>query len=179
MSGHLRDGAWHPGWYDTKASGGRFLRHDAAFRGWVRSDGGGEFPAAAGRYHLYVSLACPWAHRTLIMRSLKGLDDVVSVSVVEPVMGEEGWRFSAALPDAVNGFDHLHQAYTASRPDYEGRVTVPSLGQGDPAHRDNESADIVRMLNGEFPRLPPVPADYYPADLRQEIDASTRTSTRT
>jgi len=76
MSGHLRDGAWHPGWYDTKASGGRFLRHDAAFRGWVRSDGGGEFPAAAGRYHLYVSLACPWAHRTLIMRSLKGLDDV-------------------------------------------------------------------------------------------------------
>ena len=172
MSGHLRGGAWRPGWYDTKASGGRFLRHDAAFRGWVRGDGGGDFPAAVGRYHLYVSLACPWAHRTLILRNLKDLADVVSVSVVEPVMGDEGWRFSAALPDTVNGFDHLHRVYTASRPDYEGRVTVPILWDKG-THRivSNESADIVRMLNSEFSRFTADAVDYRPAELRQEIDA--------
>lgn len=172
MSGHLQGGTWRPGWYDTKPSGGRFVRHDAAFRGWVRGDGEGDFPAAAGRYHLYVSLACPWAHRTLILRSLKGLGDVVLVSVVEPVMGDEGWRFSAALPDDVNGFDHLHQAYTASQAEYAGRVTVPVLW--DKATRrivSNESADIVRMLNSEFSRFTANAADYYPAYMRQEIDA--------
>ncbi len=172
MSGYLEGGLWHPGWYDTHASGGRFVRHAAAFRGQVRGDGGGDFPAQAGRYHLYVSLACPWAHRVVIMRALKQLEGVVSLSVVEPVMGDEGWRFSAALPDAVNGFAHLHQAYTASRPDYAGRVTVPVLwDKASGRIVNNESAEIVRMLDAEFCAFTPVASDYYPEALRPEIDA--------
>lgn len=172
MSGYLEGGVWHPGWYDTRANGGQFVRHAAAFRGRVRADGVGEFPAEAGRYHLYVSLACPWAHRTLIMRRLKRLDDVISVSVVEPVMGEEGWCFGPSLADSVNGFAHLHQAYTASRPDYVGRVTVPVLW--DTATRrivSNESSEIIRMFNSEFAQFTDDTVDYYPAALRPAIDA--------
>lgn len=172
MSGYLEDGLWHSGWYDTETSGGRFIRHAAAFRGRVRADGVGDFPAEAGRYHLYVSLACPWAHRVLIMRALKRLEKVVSVSIVEPVMGEEGWRFSAALPDSVNGFTHLHQAYTASRSGYSGRVTVPVFwDKASGRIVNNESAEIVRMLNTEFSSFTPVTTDYYPEALRPEIDA--------
>lgn len=172
MSGYLEHGHWHPGWYDTHATGGEFIRHASAFRDWVRSDGAGEFPAAPGRYHLYVSLACPWAHRVLIMRTLKGLERVVSVSVVEPVMGDEGWAFSSALPDAVNGFAHLRRAYSATRPDYCGRVSVPVLWDKVTGRIvNNESADIVRMLNSEFNAFADGSADYYPTALRPAIDA--------
>lgn len=172
MSGYLERGRWHPGWYDTGATGGEFVRHESAFRAWVSADGASGFPAEAGRYHLYVSLACPWAHRVLIMRALKGLEHAISVSVVEPVMGEQGWEFSAALPDAVNGFVHLHQAYTATRPDYSGRVLVPVLWDKQTGGIvNNESADILRMLNGEFDAFTDVATDYYPMALRTRIDA--------
>jgi putative glutathione S-transferase len=171
MSGFLRNGVWHPGWYDNRTTGGEFIRQDSAFRDWVRADGSSGYPAASGRYHLYVSLACPWAHRVLIMRALKRLEGAVSVSVVEPVMGEQGWEFSATLPDHVNGFAHLHQVYTATRTDFSGRVTVPVLWDKVSGRIvNNESAEIVRMLNREFSAFTDVATDYYPAPLREAID---------
>ena len=128
------------------------------------------FPAEGGRYHLYVSFACPWAHRTLIGRALKGLQDVISVSVVEPVM-TQGWCFSDALPDHLFGFQYLHQIYTADDPDYTGRVLVPALWDKK-AHRivSNESGEILRMLNSAFGSLAKGDVDLYPAPLREEID---------
>lgn len=172
MSGYLEHGEWHAGWYDTRATKGEFVRTESAFRNWVKADGSGGYPAEPGRYHLYVSLACPWAHRTLIARSLKQLEAVLPLSIVEPVMSEQGWAFSPDLPDRANGFTHLHQLYTASRPDYTGRVLVPVLW--DTQSRtivSNESADILRMLNGEFAALADSAVDLYPAPLRQEIDS--------
>ena len=124
MSGYLDKGRWHDGWYDTRATHGEFVRTTSAFRHRITSDGSGPYPAEPGRYHLYVSLACPWAHRTLIARVLKGLQDVISVSVVEPVM-TQGWSFSDALPDHLYGFQYLHQLYTKADPHYSGRVVVP------------------------------------------------------
>ena len=151
MSGYLDNGQWREGWYDTAATKGEFVRSRAAFRDWISADGASGFPAAAGRYHLYVSLACPWAHRTLIVRALKKLEDAIAVSVVEPVMSDQGWAFSAALPDRANGFSRLHQLYTAARPDYSGRVTVPVLWDGETRTIvNNESAEIIRMFNAEF-----------------------------
>src|SRR5262249_7275959 len=117
------------------------------------------------------SLACPWAHRTLIFRKLKGLEKAISVSVVEPVMSSEGWAFSEELPDHVNRFSHLHRVYTATEPKYSGRVTVPVLWDKERrAIVNNESAEIIRFLNGEFGAVAPVGRDYYPAELRGEID---------
>ncbi len=134
--GLLIDGAWHDKWYDTKESGGRFVRSESAFRNWITADGtpgpSGEagFKAEPGRYHLYVSLACPWAHRTLIFRKLKRLDDLISVSVVHWHMGENGWEFregEGATPDTLNGARYLHHVYTSAKADYTVRVTVPLL----------------------------------------------------
>ncbi len=173
--GYLKDGVWNDGWYDTRESAGEFLRPDAQFRGRVTADGGSGFPSEAGRYRLYVSYACPWAHRTVIFRKLKRLEDVIPLSVVEPVMSPEGWAFSAELPDDGNGFTRLHQVYTAARPGYSGRVTVPVLwDQEQRTIVSNESSEILRMLNSEFSAFTDAREDYYPAPLRPDIDAINR-----
>lgn len=174
MSGYLLDGQWHPGWYDTGRTGGEFRRTVARFRERVSTDGSTPHPAEPGRYHLYVSLACPWAHRTLIFRTLKGLEAVISVSVVEPVMHDQGWEFGdgpGCIPDTVNGFGYLRELYTAADPHFSGRVTVPVLW--DKQTRtivNNESAEIIRMLNSAFDAYTPVRTDYYPEPLRARID---------
>ena len=166
--GYLLDGQWKDGWYDTSQTKGNFVRPAAQFRDFITRDGSSGFRATPGRYHLYVSLACPWAHRTLIMRKLKELDDAISVSIVEPVMSSQGWAFSEDLPDHLHGVSYLHQLYTRMRKDYSGRVTVPVLWDKETARIvNNESAEIIRMLNGEFGGG----HDYYPAALRPEIDA--------
>ncbi len=179
--GLLVDGKWQDRWYDTKSTEGRFVRGDAQFRNWVTPDGApgltgvGGFAAEAGRYHLYVSYACPWAHRTLIMRALKGLEDIISVSVVHWRMLENGWTFEdgvGVIPDNVNGAGMLREIYTLAQPDYTGRVTVPVLW--DKRTRtivNNESSEIIRMFNTAFDALRATPRDYYPAELRPEIDA--------
>lgn len=169
--GYLLKGVWHDGWYDTAKSGGEFVRPDAIFRDRITADGSSGFRAEPGRYHLYVSLACPWAHRTLIFRKLKRLEGAITVSVVEPVMSAEGWAFSAALPDHLYGFSHLHQLYTRARSDYSGRVSVPVLWDRERATIvNNESGEIVRMLNSEFRDCAPATPDYYPPQLRPQID---------
>ena len=179
--GLLIDGTWHDQWYDTESSGGRFVRKESQFRNWVTADGSagpsgeGGFRAEAGRYHLYVSLACPWAHRTLIMRAFKDLADSIDVSVVSPLMLEQGWTFArqeGSSGDRLGGHDFLHQVYTAHQPDYSGRVTVPVLWdkqQG--VIVNNESAEIIRMLNTAFNDLTGNRADYYPPALQADIDA--------
>lgn len=180
--GLLVDGQWQDSWYDTSKSGGKFEREKARFRHWVTPDGSagptgeGGFSGESGRYHLYVSMACPWAHRTLIFRTLKGLADHISVSVVHPDMLENGWEFRRDDPahqDHIHDADFLHQIYTRVAPDYTGRVTVPVLWdkkQG--VIVSNESADIIRMLNTAFDHLPGVQTDldFYPETLRQDID---------
>jgi putative glutathione S-transferase len=171
MSGYLENGKWHDGWYDTRATHGEFVRTVSGFRNWVTADGSSGYLAEPGRYHLYVSLACPWAHRTLIARALKKLEGVVPLSIVEPVMSDQGWAFSATLPDRANGYTHLHQLYTVAPPDYTGRVLVPVLW--DTQTRtivSNESADIMRMLNQAFNAFGDDRVDLYPAPLRIEID---------
>ncbi len=179
MSGYLEHGVWRHGWYDTKASGGEFVRQSTTFHHHVTADGSTGFPAAANRYHLYVSLACPWAHRTLIFRRLKQLEDVISVSVVHPLMGEHGWEFApyrGATPDTVNGCRYLHEVYTRAEPTYSGRVTVPVLWDRErQTIVNNESAQIIRMLNSAFDAFTPSRADYYPAPLREGIDALNET----
>ena len=128
--GLLVEGQWKDQWYDTESTGGQFVRESAGFRDWVSPDPDARFAAEPGRYHLYVSLACPWAHRTLIMRRLKGLEDVVGVSIVDPYMGEWGWSFSdapGAIPDTLYGLDHLFELYQKAASDYTGRVTTPTL----------------------------------------------------
>ena len=176
--GLLVDGVWQDQWYDTRSTGGRFERKPSAFRNWVTPDGSpgpsgsGGFKAEAGRYHLYVSLACPWAHRTLIVRALKGLEGAISVAVVDPHMGVEGWVFGdtpGATPDPIHGAARLYEVYRAADAHYTGRVTVPVLWdrlRGTIV--SNESAEILRMLNGAFGASGP---DLYPEDLRAEIDA--------
>jgi putative glutathione S-transferase len=174
MSGYLLNGEWHTGWYDTRKTQGEFVRTTAAFRNRITADGASSYPAEPGRYHLYVSLACPWAHRTLIFRALKRLEEVVSVSIVDPVMAEDGWEFGDGpgdIPDFVNGFRYLREVYTAADPAFSGRVTVPVLW--DKQTRtivNNESAEIIRMLNSAFDAFTPARTDYYPAALRERID---------
>ncbi len=179
--GLLVRGEWRDEWYDTSKSGGEFIRNDAQFRNWVTPDGragpsgNGGFVAEAGRYHLYVSLACPWAHRTLIFRKLKQLEEVISVSIVDPHMLQHGWAFTGNLEstvDEVNGHQYLYQLYSqASRCDYSGRVTVPVLW--DKEQRvivNNESSEIIRMFNSAFNAFTGIKEDYYPETLREEID---------
>jgi glutathionyl-hydroquinone reductase len=179
--GLLVDGKWQDRWYDTADTGGRFVRTEAQFRNWITADGKpgptgeGGFVAEPGRYHLYVSLACPWAHRTLVFRKLKGLEKAITVSVVHWLMGDQGWTFAQGpdcTGDPVNDADYLHQIYTLAKPGYSGRVTVPTLWDKQ-RHTivNNESSDIIRMLNSAFDGVGALPGDYYPADLRAEIDA--------
>ncbi len=172
--GHLENGIWREG-RETRTVNGEFVRRDSQFRRWVTADGSSGFPAEAGRYHLYVSTACPWAHRTLIFRKLKGLEGAIPVSIVDPVVANEGWAFNSGagcVPDTVNGFHHLHQVYSSAKPDYTGRVSVPVLW--DKKQRtivNNESSEIIRMLNSEFEAIAGSHQDYYPVALRAEIDA--------
>jgi putative glutathione S-transferase len=169
--GYLLDGQWKDGWYDTASTGGEFVRPPPKFRNRITADGSSDFCAEAERYHLYVSLACPWAHRTLIFRVLKKLEKVISVSVVEPVMSAQGWAFSSELPDHINGYSYLHQVYTSVEPRYTGRVTTPALwDRQQHVIVSNESADIIRMFNDEFRTLAPDTQDYCPAQLRAGID---------
>jgi glutathionyl-hydroquinone reductase len=177
--GLLVDGRWQEDASRTKD--GHFIRPATQYRNYVTADGGpgpsgsGGFPAQPGRYHLYVSLACPWAHRTLIFRKLKKLDDVISVSVTEPLYGKTGWEFGTAAPgatpDTVNGKATLAQIYLAADPHYTGRVSVPVLWDNERRTIvNNESAEIIRMLNAAFDAFTSARADYYPAALRGEID---------
>jgi putative glutathione S-transferase len=178
--GLLINGKWQDRWYDTKKTDGRFVRQAAAFHNWVTPDGRpgptgkGGFKAEAGRYHLYVSLACPWAHRTLIFRALKGLEDMISVSVVNPLMLEQGWNFDpgeGVMPDDVNGARYLHEIYTKADPNYTGRVTVPVLWDKQTGTIvNNESAEIIRMFNSAFDAVGATGPDFYPAELRDDID---------
>ncbi len=173
--GLLVDGVWQDRWYDTGKTGGRFVRADAAFRDRVTADGSSGFRAEPGRYHLYVSLACPWAHRTLIFRKLKRLEDVISLSIVDPYMGADGWAFGddpGCIPDTVNGARFLHEVYTLAKRDYTGRVTVPVLwDKQKKTIVNNESAEIIRMLNSAFDAFGDASLDFYPPELRAEIDA--------
>lgn len=179
--GLLVDGKWVDQWYDTRKSGGRFVRSQAQWRDWITADGKPApgrtrgFKAEPGRYHLYVSLACPWAHRTLIFRELKRLQNFISVSVVHHHMGENGWTFLAedgATGDDLYGFDYLHQIYTKADPSYSGRVTVPVLwDKKEQTIVSNESAEIIRMFNSAFDEWGDASVDFYPKALRGEIDA--------
>jgi putative glutathione S-transferase len=179
--GRLVDGVWQDVWYDTKTTGGKFERAASRFRDWVTVDGapapGRErgFRAEPGRYHLYVSWACPWAHRTLIFRALKKLEGVISVSVVHHFMGENGWTFlkeDGATGDTLYGFDYLHQIYTKADPTYSGRVTVPVLwDRKEETIVNNESSEIIRMLNSAFDQWGDASLDFYPQPLRAGIDA--------
>ena len=178
--GLLVDGKWQDRWYDTDKAGGRFIRNDAQFRNWVTADGAagpsgiGGFKAEPGRYHLYVSLACPWANRTLIFRALKGLEDHISVSVVHWYMAENGWTFEpgeGVIPDPVNHATYMHEVYTVADPAYSGRVTVPVLwDKKTNTIVSNESSEIIRMFNSAFDGVGAKPGDYYPEALQTEID---------
>ncbi len=179
--GLLVDGKWHDTWYDTKSTSGAFKRSAAQFRNWITSDGQpgpsgkGGFNAESGRYHLYVSYACPWAHRTLIFRELKDLSDHVSVSIVHPEMMENGWSFKTGFQgttgDTLNGLDYAHQIYTRADPQYSGRVTVPVLWD---KHLEtivsNESSEIIRMFNSAFDGITGNADDYWPEAMRDEIE---------
>ena len=170
MSGYLQDGKWHEGWYDTGKTAGEFVRTKSGFRRLITADGASGYRAEPGRYHLYVSLACPWAHRTLIARVLKGLQDAISVSVVEPVM-TQGWSFSDALPDHLHGFQYLHQLYSAADPGYTGRVLVPVLWDKETRSIvSNESSEILHMFNEAFVSIARNEVDLYPVALRRQID---------
>lgn len=179
--GLLVDGKWHDTWYDTKSTGGTFKRSAAQFRNWLTADGSagpsgkGGFNAESGRYHLYVSLACPWAHRTLIFRELKDLSDHISVSVVHPDMLDHGWTFETgdhgATGDTLYALGFAHQIYTKADPNYSGRVTVPILW--DKAQQtivSNESSEIIRMFNSAFDGITGNTDDYWPEAMRDDIE---------
>ena len=179
--GLLVNGEWRDQWYDTKSTQGRFERDSARFRNWITADGSAGptgdagFKAEPGRYHLYVSYACPWAHRTLILRALKGLEAMISVDVVNPLMLEHGWclstDFAGATGDSLGDADYLYQVYLRDTPDCSGRVTVPLLWDKKQQRIvSNESSEIIRMFNQAFDGVGAAAGDYYPAALAQEID---------
>ncbi|CAN5512334.1 glutathione S-transferase family protein [soil metagenome] len=171
--GMLVDGEWTTHGI-PKDSEGRFVRSETSFREWVTADSSSGFRAESGRYHLYVSSACPWAHRTVLLRNLKGLEGVISLSIVDPFMGSGGWVFSdapGAIPDTVNGASYLREVYLKADPDYTGRVTTPILwDKANETIVNNESREIIRMLDKEFEELSTTSADFCPDDLQQEID---------
>ncbi|MCF2859986.1 glutathione S-transferase family protein [Pseudoalteromonas sp. SMS1] len=176
--GLLVNGQWHDKWYDTASSKGEFQREAAQLRNWVTADGEAGFKAEKGRYHLYVSLACPWAHRTLIFRQLKGLEDYIDVSIVSPDMLQNGWTFdqgTGSTGDTLFNSAYMHQIYTKNNPSYSGRVTVPVLWDKK-QHRivSNESSEIIRMFNSAFNHLTGNTRDFYPAQLRTQIDEINR-----
>ena len=177
--GYLVEGLWKDLPRDTRKTGGEFLRPESVFRGRVTADGSSGFKAEAGRYHLYVSLACPWAHRTVIFRKLKGLEKAISLSIVDPLMDVNGWTFSerpGCIPDTVNGASYLYEIYLKAQPGFSGRVTVPALW--DKARGtivNNESSEIIRMLNREFDAFAERPGakslpDMVPPELLPEIE---------
>lgn len=179
--GLLVDGVWQDKWYDTQSTGGRFERSASQFRNWITADGSAGpsgkagFKAEKGRYHLYVSLACPWAHRTLVMRAWKGLEGFIGVSVVHPWMLENGWElrtdFEAATGDPLYGFTKVYELYTKADPHYSGRVTVPILwDKQQETIVNNESSEIIRMFNSAFDGLGAKAGDYYPEALQSDID---------
>ncbi|WP_373713548.1 glutathione S-transferase family protein [Streptococcus sp.] len=179
--GLLVDGQWVDQWYDTKKTGGRFVRTQTQFRSWITADGSAGptgqagYKAEANRYHLYVSLACPWASRTLMIRTLKGLEDMISISVVHPLMLEHGWTFEegeGVIGDPIFQARYLHEIYTAVKPDYTGRVTVPVLfDKKTKTIVNNESSEIIRILNTAFDDLGAKPGNYVPDQWLEEIDA--------
>ena len=178
--GLLVDGKWQDKWYDTEENGGRFEREDAGFRNWVTVDGSagptgvGGFKAEPDRYHLYVSLACPWAHRTLVYRKLKGLEDIIPISVVHPFMGEHGWTFAegkGVIADPLIHADYAYELYIKAKPNYTGRVTVPILwDKKTNTIVSNESSEIIRMFNSAFDEVGALAGDFSPASLLPEID---------
>ena len=178
--GLLVDGQWVDQWYDTKKTGGRFVRTQTQFRNWITADGSAGptgqagYKAEANRYHLYVSLACPWASRTLMIRTLKGLEDMISISVVHPLMLEHGWTFEegeGVIGDPIFQARYLHEIYTAVKPDYTGRVTVPVLfDKKTKTIVNNESSEIIRMLNTAFDGLGAKSGNYVPDQWLEEID---------
>ena len=178
--GLLVNGQWQDKWYDTKQSGGAFEREAAQLRNWVTADGSagptgtGGFKAESGRYHLYVSLACPWAHRTLIFRQLKQLEEHISVSIVSPDMLDQGWSFNTdegSSGDHLFGFEHLHQVYNRNKADYTGRVTVPVLwDKQQNSIVSNESSEIIRMFNSAFNAITGDEQDFYPTDKHEPIE---------
>ncbi|MDB5535110.1 MAG: Glutathione S-transferase, omega [Hyphomicrobiales bacterium] len=172
--GMLIDGQWEDRPL-VAAERGKFVRRDSSYRNWITSDGASGFKAESGRYHLYVAFACPWAHRTLIMRALKGLQDMISTSVVHWLMRDNGWTFTPApgvVPDPVGGADFMYQVYQLADAAYTGRVTVPVLWDLQTnTIVNNESSEIIRMLGSAFDAVGAIPGDYYPVPLRAEIDA--------
>ncbi len=173
--GLLVDGKWQDKWYDTSKNGGKFERQASKFRDKVSNEDGSTFPAESGRYHLYVSLACPWAHRALIFRKLKGLEEHIDVSVVHPEMLDQGWEFKGypgSTGDKLYNFDYAHQIYTKAEPEITTRVTVPILwDKRTETIVNNESAEIIRIFNSGFNSLTNNEDDYYPNAQREEIDA--------
>ena len=179
--GKLVEGEWKPVWYDTSKTGGKFVRDTSKFRNWVTPDGSpgpsgeGGFKAESGRYHLYVSYACPWAHRTLIFRALKGLEDHIDISAVHPDMLEDGWEFRSdfdgATGDRLFGSGYMREIYLRAKPDMSGRVTVPVLWDRErETIVSNESAEIIRMFNSAFDSITGNTFDFHPADLREGIE---------
>ncbi|SFD17411.1 putative glutathione S-transferase [Thiohalospira halophila DSM 15071] len=180
--GLLVEGELHEGWLEQEQEGGEFVRKAQPFRNWITPDGSpgptgeGGFPAEAGRYHLYVSYACPWAHRVLAVRALKGLESMISVDVVNPVMGSKSWDFATDFPgttgDTVNGAEYLYENYLRADPKVTGIVTVPCLWDKERGTIvNNESADLVRMLGSAFDGVDARPLDLYPEDLQEAIEA--------
>ncbi|MEM9632021.1 MAG: glutathione S-transferase family protein [Pseudomonadota bacterium] len=174
--GLLVDGVWKDVWYETKSTGGRFVRKDASFRNWITADGSAGpsgadgFKAEANRYHLFVSYACPWAHRTMIFRKLKGLEDMISLSAVQPLMLENGWEFPETEPLA--GAKYAWNIYAKANPHYTGRATVPILwDKKRETIVSNESSEIIRMFNSAFDGLTGSNLDFYPGNLHTEIEA--------
>jgi len=172
--GFLIKGKWKNKWYDTRSTGGRFVRKESQFRNWVTHDGPSGYKAEPHRYHLYVSLACPWAHRTIIFLKLKDLEEIISVSIVDPVMGDNGWEFtnsSGTIPDTLYGKKFLYQIYTKAKPDYSGRVTTPVLwDKKNETIVNNESSEIIRMFNSEFNEITKNSMNYYPKELQDKIN---------
>ncbi len=178
--GLLINGEWHDQWYDTRKTGGAFVRNESQYRHWITADGSTDaggmtgFKAESGRYHLYVSLACPWAHRTLIFHKLKQLETHIGISVVDPHMLDQGWTFTGNFNsslDEINGHDFLHQLYRQAKPDYSGRVTVPVLwDKQQNTIVSNESSEIIRMFNTAFNALTDVADDFYPGSRQVDID---------